>query len=69
VDAEPLMLTADQLQRRARLVQVARALAVGGYGAVNMRIVAEKSNIALLGWIESRFSVSVVFTGRTACRI
>jgi AcrR family transcriptional regulator len=46
VDAEPLMLTADQLQRRARIVQVARALAVGGYGAVNMRIVAEKSNIA-----------------------
>lgn len=40
------MLTADQLQRRARIVQVARALAVGGYGAVNMRIVAEKSNIA-----------------------
>jgi AcrR family transcriptional regulator len=46
VDAEPLMLTADQLQRRARIVHVARALAVGGYGAVNMRIVAEKSNIA-----------------------
>jgi AcrR family transcriptional regulator len=46
VDPEPLMLTADQLQRRARIVQVARALAVGGYGAVNMRIVAEKSNIA-----------------------
>ena len=40
------MLTADQLQRRARIVQITRALAAGGYGAVNMRIVAEKSDIA-----------------------
>src|SRR3954462_13339489 len=40
------MLTADQLERRARIVQVARALAVGGYGAVTMRMVAEKSDVA-----------------------
>jgi AcrR family transcriptional regulator len=41
-----MMLTADQLKRRARIVQIARALAAGGYGAVNMRRVAEKSDIA-----------------------
>jgi AcrR family transcriptional regulator len=41
-----LILTADQLERRARIVKVARALASGGYGAVNMRTVAEKSDIA-----------------------
>jgi AcrR family transcriptional regulator len=46
VDAEPLMLTADQLERRARIVRVARALAAGGYGAVNMRTVAERSDVA-----------------------
>jgi AcrR family transcriptional regulator len=46
VDAEPLMLTADQLKRRTRIVQVARALATGGYRAVNMRMVATKSDIA-----------------------
>ena len=40
------MATADQQERRARIVRVARALAAGGYSAVNMRTVAEKSDVA-----------------------
>jgi AcrR family transcriptional regulator len=40
------MVTGDQIERRARIVQVARALATGGYGAVNMRMVAERSDVA-----------------------
>jgi AcrR family transcriptional regulator len=36
----------DQLERRTRIVRVAQALADGGYGAVTMRTVAEKSDVA-----------------------
>jgi|ERR1700730_6821398 AcrR family transcriptional regulator len=42
----PLILTADQQARRARIVRVARGLADRGYGAVNMRTVAQGSGVA-----------------------
>jgi TetR/AcrR family transcriptional regulator, cholesterol catabolism regulator len=42
----PLMLTADHEQRRARIVREAIALALGGYDAVNIRAVAERSDVA-----------------------
>jgi AcrR family transcriptional regulator len=41
----PLMLTRDQEQRCARIVRVAIALALGGYDSVNIRAVAERSNV------------------------
>jgi len=42
----PLMLRADQEERRAKIVRVALDLAYGGYDAVHIRTVAERSNVA-----------------------